>query len=144
MLSSATYTTLTEKHDPNPIGPSVCMYIVLVYMLMSFSHSHTVCALLSTGPGCSPLGRPLLLLLLDPYPPFDVSHIPFPAALIVFCNYFHPSAIVTGSGCTTLNKLVQEMQRADSRSRNILGTSVLLLKNKYNGGKEALKNYVGA
>lgn len=112
MLSSTTRTTLTEWNDADPIGPSVHMHIVC---MLTPTPSHTVCVALSTGPGWSPLGPPLLLLplpLLYPYPPFDVSHIPFSATLIVFRNYFHCSAIVTRSSCTALNKLVQETKHA--------------------------------
>lgn len=112
MLSSTTRTTLTEWNDADPIGPSVRMHTVC---MLTPTPSHTVCVVLSTGPGWFPLGPPLPLLpllLLYPYPPFDVSHIPFSATLIVFCNYFHCSAIVTCSSCTALNKLVQETKHA--------------------------------
>ena len=72
----------------------------------SFLHSYVQCWLL--GPSLSPWDNlppsltPLPLYISPPSP--LVSHIPCSVPLIVFCNYFHPSAIVTGSGCTLLNK----------------------------------------
>lgn len=90
---------------------SLCACTYCVYVdSYSFSHSLPVyCCLLGLlsypWDPPSPL-LPLLLLLIYHYPPFDVSHIPSSATLIVFCNYFHSSAIVTCSICTALNKLV--------------------------------------
>lgn len=114
----------------------MCMHIVFVCMLTPTCSHTPVCVVLSTGPGCFPLGPPLLLPLLPllrlyPYPPFDVSHIPFSATLIVFCNYFHPSAIVTGGGCTALNKLVEETQRRATRCRSDCSSQRAAPKNTY-------------
>lgn len=61
----------------------------------SFLHWGVYWALLSTP------GTPA-----PPPPPFHVSHIPSPATLIVFGHYFHCSAIVTGSNCSSRSKLV--------------------------------------
>lgn len=110
---------------------SLCVHAYCVYV-DSYSFLHSVCVVLSTGPGWLPLGPPLLLLLLlYPYPPFDVSHIPFSATLIVFCNYFHCSAIVTCSSCTTLNKLVWETKRAHIREAELTWAQCITSKNMY-------------
>lgn len=102
-----------EKH-PHPIGPSrahahsvcaLCCWLLLVLTLKSLRG--VVYWAWSRPPGTSTPPPAAAAAALPPYPPFDVSHIPFSVTLIVFCNYFHPSAIVTGRGCTALYKLVR-------------------------------------
>lgn len=89
-----TRATLTERNHLHPIGLCVCM----------LTPTRSYCLL------------GILVYPWDPPPPSSassfsssspVSHIPNPATLIVFGHYFHCSAIVTGSNCSTLSKLVQ-------------------------------------